>query len=82
MVRVKDLLEEYIELHTSLIKYSHGVESTYLHNGKMTPHYKLGLYEANLEYILLNNDEERERFKDIIEYLRSNKKHREKESNG
>ena len=76
--KTKDLMEEYIQLHTDSIKHEHGEESTFLHNGKMSPHYKLGLLEGNLEYILINSDAERERFEELVKYQRGKKEQREK----
>ena len=42
----------------------------------MSPHYKLGLIEANLEYILINSDAERERFEELVKYQRQKKEQR------
>ena len=47
-----------------------------LKDGKMSPHYKLGLVEANLEYILINSDAERERFEELVKYQRQKKEQR------
>jgi len=76
--KTKELLEEYFELHTANIIHEHGEESTFLHNGKMSPNYKLGLLEGNLEYILTGNDIERERFEELVKFQRQKKEQRTK----
>ena len=74
--KTKDLMEEYIQLHTESIKHEHGEESMFLQDGKMSPNYKLGLLEGNLEYILINSDAERERFEELVKYQRQKKEQR------
>ena len=74
--KTKDLMEEYIQLHTESIKHEHGEDSYMLKDGKMSPHYRLGLVEANLEYILINSDAERERFEELVKYQRQKKEQR------
>lgn len=76
--KTKELLKEYIELHTASIIHEHGKDSTFLdHNGKMSSSYKLGLLEANLEYILSGNDFERERFEELVKFQRQKKEQRD-----
>ena len=74
--KTKDLMEEYIQLHTESIKHEHGEESIFLHKGKMSPNYKLGLLEGNLDYILINSDAERDRFEELVKYQRQKKEQR------
>ena len=69
MQRGKELIAEYFELHAERIKKEEGNDSYVLQeNGQLTHAYKLGLMEANLEYILATNKEEMIRFQTIVNY--------------
>ena len=72
MQRGKKLIAEYFKLHAERMMEEEGNDSYCLQkDGQLTANYKLGLMEANLEYILATNKDEMIRFQGIVNYNQS-----------
>ena len=69
MQRGKALIAEYFKLHAERMIEEEGSDSYCLEkDGQLTHAYKLGLMEANLEYILATNKDEMIRFQGIVNF--------------